>query len=160
MPAGNSNYAFLSPVGPWDFKVNTSDTFLAGAMLYWDSGTKTFRPLTDPTIGNLFAGVAMGDFPVNGNIDLTSMANVNPFVPTSISGLQSFFGTASETLTMGDALYVGADQYTVVKAAPGSTDAADIIGYFWPDDGADLAVTAGMKVQVRIRSNWPTPDLA
>jgi hypothetical protein len=160
MPAGNSNYAFLSPMGPWNFKVNTSDTVLAGAMLYWDSGTKTFRPLTDPTIGNLFAGVSMGDFPVYGNIDLTSMSANEPFVPASLSGLQSFFGTASETLTMGDPLYVGADQYTVVKAAPGGTDTADIIGYFWPDNGADLAVTAGMKVQVLIRTSWPSPDLA
>lgn len=159
MPSGNANYSFLSPVGPWDLKINTSDTVLAGAMLYWDSSSKTHRPLTDPANGQLFSGVAMGDYPPSSNID-NGQVTVDPTVPASLSGLQSFFGTASEVLTMGDPLYLGADQYTVIKAAPGGTDAADVIGYFWSDSGDDLTVSAGQKVQVRIRTNWPSPDLA
>lgn len=159
MPSGNANYSYLSPVGPWDLKVNTSDTVLAGALLYWDSGTKTNRPLIDPTNGNLCSGVAMGDYPPSSNVD-NGIITPPPTVPASLSGLQSFYGTAAETLTMGDPVYAGADQYTVVKAAPGGTDTADIIGYFWSDSGNDQVVAAGDKVQIRLRTNWPSPDLA
>lgn len=158
--AGNQNYSFLGPVGPWPFKATITDTILSGMMLYWDSGTKTHRPLTDPTNGNLFSGVALGDFPINSNIDLTAQSTLNPLVPTSLSGLQSFNGTASDVLTMGDPVYVGADAFTVVKAQPGGADIADVIGYFWPDNGNDQTVAAGDKVQIRIRTNWPSPDLA
>lgn len=154
-----SNYSYESVVGPWPLKINTADTVYPGAMLYWDAATKTHRPLTDPTKGELFSGVSMGQYPVSSNID-NGQITPDPSVPAALSGAHLFFGTDGETLTMGDALYIGADEQTVVKAAPGGTDAADIIGFFWPDDGNDQVVAAGDKVQVRIRTNWPSPDLA
>lgn len=155
MATGNQNYSYESLVGPWPLKINTSDTVLPGAMLYWDAATKTHRPLTSAANGDLFSGVALGAYPVTSNID-NGQVTPDPSVPAALNGLQSWFGTAGETLTMGDPLYLGADQYTVVKAAPGGTDASDIIGYFWPDDGGDVTVTAGQKVQVRQRTNWPS----
>ncbi len=156
----SAQYSYLSVVGPWPLRVTTTDVVFPGDLLFWDSATKTHRPLTDPTKGELFSGVALGQFPVSSNIDLASVANDEPFVPGALSGLHNWFGTAGETLTMGDPLYLGATSQTVVKAAPGSTDAADVIGYFWPDDGLDLTVVAGQKVQVRARINWPSPNFA
>lgn len=155
-----NGYSFLTgPISTWPAKINTSDTVNPGDMLYWDSGTKTNRPITDPTNGDLFSGVSLGSYPPTSNIDNGTLVQ-DPSVPSALGGLQSWFGTASETLTKGDPLYVGATAQTVVKAAPGGTDINDVIGYFWPDDGNDLAVTAGMRVQVRQRTNWPSTSLA
>lgn len=152
-------YNYLSPVGPWPFKITTTDTVNPGDLLKWDSGTKTIRPLTVASEGDLMVGVAMGQYPPSSNID-NGTVSPPPFVSTAIDGLFSFYGTASETLTMFDALYLGADSQTLVKAAPGGTDTADILGYFWPDDGADKVVAAGDRIQVRLRVNTPTPNFA
>lgn len=161
MSQPNGNYSYLSLVGPWPLQVNIADDVAPGAMLFWDAGSKTHRPLTDPVNGNLFSGVALGEFPPSSNID-NGQITEDPTVPASVAkgDLHQWFGTDGETLTFGDALYVGADEFTVVKAVPGGTDAADIIGFFWPDDGNDQVVVAGDKVQVRTRVNWPSPDLA
>lgn len=158
-PSASANYSYLSVVGPWPLKITITDQVYPGDMLYWDSVTKTHRPLTDPTKGELFSGISLGQYPVSSNID-NGQITPDPTVPASLGDLHSWFGTDGETLTMGDALYVGADSQTVVKAAPGGTDAADIIGFFWPDDGNDQVVVTGDKVQVRARVNWPSPDLA
>jgi hypothetical protein len=153
------NYNYLSQVGPWPLKITTTDTVNPGDMLYWDAATKTFRPLTAAANGDLFAGVALGEWPISSNID-NGVVTPDPSVTASLSGAHMFFGTAGETLTMGDALYLGADSQTVVKAAPGGTTVADVIGFFWPDDSNDQVVAAGDKVQVRIRVNFPSPDFA
>jgi len=152
-------YSYESLIGPWPLRITTTDTVNPGDRLFWDSVTKTHRPLTDPTKGELYSGVALGQWPISSNID-NGVVTPDPTVPAALTGLHSWFGTAGETLTMGDALYVGADAQTVVKAPPAGTDAADVIGYFWPDDGLDVTVVAGQKVQVRTRINWPSPDFA
>lgn len=154
------NYSYLSIVGPWPLKITTSDTINPGDMLFWDAATKTNRPLTDPTKGDLFSGVSLGEYPPSSNLG-NGVLVPDPNVPATFGDeVHKFFATAGETLTMGDGVYVGADSQTVVKAAPGGTTVADIIGYFWPDSGDDQVVAATNKVQIRIRTNWPSPDLA
>jgi hypothetical protein len=152
-------YSYLSLVGPWPLKITTTDVINPGDRLFWDAATKTHRPLTDPTKGDLFSGVALGQWPVSSNLD-NGIVVPDPSVPASLGALHNWFGTVGETLTMGDPVYVGADAQTVVKAAPGGTTVADIVGYFWPDDGNDLTVVAGQKVQIRAIINWPSPSFA
>jgi hypothetical protein len=153
------NYSYESLVGPWPLKITTTDTVNPGDMLFWDAATKTHRPLVAAANGDLFSGVAMGQWPISSNID-NGQVTPDPSVSAALGGLHQFFGTAGETLTMGDPLYLGADSQTVVKAAPGGTTVADIVGFFWPDDGNDVTVAAAQKVPVRIRVNWPSPDFA
>lgn len=160
------NYNFLGQVTPfWPLKVNTADVIYPGDMLYWDSGTKTHRPLVDPTIGNLFSGLALGQYPPAGNLDNAAnlaVPSITPTVSAAQHGQFTPFATAGETYDAGDALYIGADSQTVTKAAPGGTDAADIIGYYFPMDGGSSQgpVAAGDTIPAVMRINWPSPDLA
>lgn len=155
----NPNYSYLSQMGPWPLPVTVADTVNPGDLLYFDSGTLTHRPLTDPTKGNLFSGIALGEWPVSSNIDngsLTPPAFVTT-TPDGVHGAQ--FGTAGDVLTPGDALYQVTDSQTLTNQAPGGTDSGDVVGFFWPDDGAQITVVAGQQIQWRPRVNWPTPTL-
>ena len=154
------NYSYESQVGPWPLRVTSSDTIYPGDLLYWDSVTQTHRPLTDVTKGELFSGIALGQYPPSSNVD-NSVNTPPPFVAASLDGLHSGqAGTAGDVMTFGMALYLGADSQTLTSTAPAGTDAADVVGYFWPNDGLEKTVAAGDQIQWRPRVNFPSPDLA
>lgn len=155
-----ANYSYLSMVDPWPLSANVADTINPGDMLYWDSATRTNRPLTDPTKGQLFSGIALGSYPPTSNVD-NGITTPPAVVPASLGDLHQHQGTVGDTVTHGDALYLGADQQTVTNQAPGGTDINDVIGFaFFDDQTTQVVVAAGDLIQWRPVVNFPSPYLA
>lgn len=153
-----TNYNFLSENDPFPMPINTADTVNAGDIMKWDAASKTYRPLTVLTEGELSAAVALGNFPLSSNLD-NNQATTDPFVPGKKKGMFNFISTNAETYINGQRLYIGANSQTVTNVQGGG-DNADTIGFFRSIDGSDLVGDGVNKVQTEFRSNFPSPDLA
>ncbi len=154
------NYSYLSFVDPWPLSTNVADVIYPGDILYWDSATRTNRPMTDPATGRVSSGIALGQYPPSSQVD-NGIATPPAIVPASLGDLHSHLGTVGDVVTHGDALYLGADSQTVTNVAPGGTSTADILGFaFFDDQTTQLTIAAGDRVQWRPVVNFPSPYLA
>ena len=140
----------------WPVDPNQLTTINAESFVYYNTSLQFLVPLVSDANGANFVGLCLGQEPVaiNGTAfqqgggpvssDTDNLAIVSRF------GQAHMFVTSGQLYVPGMALYIGADAQTVTNVV-GSHQ----IGYVSGDQAPILSATAGTKVHVDYRAQYP-----
>ena len=146
-PQNNKKYD-LGPVDNYfPAAIVASQAINQGDLCWFDETTRTAKVLDTDAHASKFIGVA------DRTNQVTSLnVDIKPLEMNFVSGaVFEFSGTAGQTYSHGEAVYIGATAQTITRTA-----GSNAIGYVCFRDGITTLATQNGKIPVYIVANYPT----